>query len=177
MKISQRLSWITVGWGAYIIVSAAFMLQVNVWLTAAVGDPFLAGCFRTTSVLILIAALAYAFKTRLDALRVCAVLLIFALCYFLGTWQEYFAEKTHILSYGLLGYLVSNDLIAAGKKPAFKNIAMAISFIALVSALDETFQKILPYRVGDIKDFMTNVISGALGMCLFIALKVGKKLR
>jgi VanZ family protein len=171
MEKGARLSKITIGWGVYLVVSASFMLQISEWLTAKVGDPFLAACFWTFSVFILLAVILYAVKARLGILRVCAALSVFALSYLLTTRQEYFAEKTHILSYGLLGYLAARDLIGAGIMRNPKNAVLAISFVALISASDEMFQLVLPYRFGEMKDVITNIVSSALGLCLFVALK------
>jgi len=45
---------------------------------------------------------------------------------------------------------------------------------ALVGVLDEGFQKLLPWRVYEIRDMITNAISGALGITIFCA---GTKLK
>lgn len=158
----RSLSRLTIGLGVYIVVSAAFMLQVNMWLTARVGNPFLFRSFWVASFIVLIVAVVYAFRARLGAPRILAVLSIFALAYLLGTMQHYFEEKTHILMYGLLGFLAMRDLARAGK---------AASFVVLISALDEGFQWILPYRFGEWNDFITNVLGGVLGIGLYGALK------
>ena len=165
------LSPVTVGLGVYIVVSASFMLQVNLWLTAKVGNPFLFRSFWVAALIVLTASIAYAFGMRLGALRILAVISVLALAYVLGLWQTYFEEKTHILMYGLLGFLAAMDLAGSAGTNKLKYITMAVSFVALVSAGDEIFQLILPYRFGDFKDFMTNVLGGALGIAMFLALK------
>ena len=171
----MKLSRLTIGLGVYIVVSAAFMLQINVWLTAKVGNPFLFRSFWAVSVIVLALAAAYAFKARLGAPRIFAVFSVFILAYLLGSVQHYFEEKTHILMYGLLGYLAARDLISVGKalKPSAlpKNMAMAAAFVVLISALDEGFQLILPYRFGEWNDFITNILGGILGISLFLVLK------
>lgn len=62
--MAMKLSRLTIGFGAYIVISASFMLQVNLWLAAKVGTPFLHGCFWAASFIILIAAVAYALRAR-----------------------------------------------------------------------------------------------------------------
>jgi len=86
-------------------------------------------------------------------------------------WQQFFSEKTHVLTYGLLGYLATNDLVDTRRKPQFKYIAETVIFVSLVSALDEIFQGILPYRFAELKDFITNIISGVFGIGLFLIFK------
>ena len=171
----MRLSRLTVGFGVYIVVSAAFMLQVNLWLTGMVGNPFLFRSFWAASLIALIAAVMRAFRARLGAPRILAVVLVFALAYLLGTKQAYFEEKTHILMYGLLGFLAARDLIGAGIGAAVKALAAAAAFVILISTLDEGFQLILPYRFGEWNDFITNILGGLLGISLFLALKRGVK--
>lgn len=171
------LSILTIGYGAYIVVSASFMLQVNMWLTSAVGDPFLARAFWVGASVALAFSAVYALTLRAGAVRLVAVLCIFALAYLVGRWQAYFAEKTHILTYGLLGYLAARDLAGAEARAGAGGIAgaagalKAVACVALVSACDETFQLLLPYRFGDLKDFATNIASGALGIALLFALR------
>lgn len=171
MEKGARLSKITIGWSIYIIVSASFVLQVNRWLTAKAGAPFITGCFWGASIFMSVAAIVYAFKARLGMLKVFAALSVFVLCYLLSTWQMYFAEKTHILSYGLLGYLAARDLIDAESAPRPRSMALAASFVSLISVADELFQWVLPYRFCEMKDIITNILSGALGIGLFIALR------
>lgn len=157
--------------GIYIVISAAFMLQVNMWLTARVGDQLLFGLFRTVSVVVLAVSLAHSVFPRPRALRISAVLLIFGLAYMLGLWQSYFEERTHILMYGLLGYLAARDLTGSYKTARPGLLVKAALFVAFISACDETFQLALPYRFGEIKDFVTNLSGGILGIALFIALR------
>lgn len=81
-------------------------------------------------------------------------------------WQPYVTEKIHILEYGFLGWLAVRDLNR--NKAYVKSAILAIFYIFLIGALDEAFQKCLPYRVGEIRDVVTNIISGLLGIMLFL---------
>jgi len=153
------------------VVSASFMLQVNLWLTSKVGDPLLARAFWAAAIAAATISLAYAAIARPFIIRICAVILIFSLAYILGLWQTYFEERTHILMYGLLGFLAMRDLAGSGKALKFKSIALSMAFTAVISALDEAFQLILPYRFGEMKDFYTNVLGAALGVALFLAVR------
>src|SRR4030042_6287730 len=85
---------------------------------------------------------------------------------FIFAWrQPFFTERIHILEYGLLGWLAMRD--SSRNKTALKTILFTILFVFLVSSIDELFQKLLPYRVGEIRDAITNIISGVIGLLLF----------
>lgn len=167
---SQRLPWITIAWGAYMVVSASFMLQVNLWLTAKVGDSALEWAFRIAAATILIAVYTYCIRRRLGVLSIVCAAIIFSLFYLTGLSDRYFAERTHLMTYGLLGYLSAGDMIRPPCRSAATGLFLAIAFVALISGLDEGFQRLLPYRFGEIKDFVTNIMAGALGAALFIVL-------
>ncbi len=167
----KRLSKITIGFGAYIVVSAAFMLQVRDWLFKVFGDFAVVTCFKSLFILLAILTIVYAFKIRLSIFRLCATASIFVMGYLFSMWQPYFSEKTHVLTYGLLGYLAANDLIDTKRNLQFKYIAGAIIFVSFISASDEIFQGFLPYRVCEMRDFITNIISGVMGITLLFALR------
>lgn len=167
----KRLSKITIGLGAYIVISSAFMLQVRNWLFKVFGDLVVVTSFRLCFILIFLFTLIYALRIRLGLFKICTTTSIFILGYFFAMRQPFFSEKTHVLTYGLLGYLATNDLADARSSPQFKYIAQAVIFVSLVSALDEIFQGILPYRYAELKDFITNIMSGVLGIALLLALQ------
>lgn len=167
----MKLSKVTIGLGIYIVISAAFMLQFRNWLFRACGDFIVINCFRLCFISAGVFTLLYAFKMRLNLFRTIAIIALFILAYFFSMWQFYFSEKTHVLSYGLLGYCAVNDSIKTKRKIALRNVIFALSFVSLISALDEVFQGILPYRFAEMKDFVTNIISSALGISLFFVLK------
>ena len=174
MAKDARLSIITIAWGVFLVVSASFMLQVNEWLTARVGDPLLARLFWIVAIVLIVALVLRAITVRLGLVQTLTVVLIFALGYLVGTWQQHFAEKTHILTYGILGFLAARDLIGDKKTERPFAVLAVLAFVIFISAADEAFQYILPYRFGEIGDFLTNVVSGALGMGLFVTLRKAK---
>ena len=147
------------------------MLQVRNWLFNTFGDFVVVTSFRLCFILIFLFTLIYAFRIRLGLFKICAIASIFVLGYLFSMWQQFFSEKTHVLTYGLLGYLVSNDLIDTKNDSQFKYIAETVIFVSLVSALDEIFQGILSYRFAELKDFITNIMSGVLGIALLFTLR------
>lgn len=85
---------------------------------------------------------------------------------FIFAWrQPYLPEKAHVLEFGLLGWLAMRDLAKEGNY-ALKNILKAIVFISIMGYLEEGFQKLLPWRVFEIRDIATDVLSGMLGIIL-----------
>ena len=75
-------------------------------------------------------------------------------------------ERIHILEYGILGWLAGRDLIKTGSK--LKGIISACLFTIFIGYLDEMFQKVLPYRVFDVRDIVFNGLGGLWGVCLYI---------
>jgi len=166
MRESAPLSKFTIFFSLYIVISASFMLQLNNFLINILGQEkvkFLFFClfysvsiFYTTFVI---------FKT-VNIIKAFLSVFVFAIAYVLISKQQLFAEKFHVLEYGILGYLALRDITKANSM-RFINILYALFFAVLVSFADEGFQKLLPYRVCDIKDVITNAISGLLGIFLY----------
>ena len=96
--------------------------------------------------------------------------LVFAVVLIVGivlAYQMKFpAEKIHILEYGMLGWLAGRDLIKKGGK--LRGIISACLFTLFIGCLDELFQKVLPYRVFDIRDIVFNGLGGIWGICLYL---------
>lgn len=92
---------------------------------------------------------------------------------FIFAWrQPYMVEKAHILEYGLLAWLAMRDL--SDNKGLLKAALSTFVFISLVGSLDEGFQKILPYRVFEVRDILTNIISGIIGIVVFLLSSKGR---
>jgi hypothetical protein len=166
----KRLSRITVAVAIYIVISAAFMLQVRNWLFKFFGDFIMVNSFRLFFILIGLLAIRYAVRVRLSLFKIYTTAILFILAYLFALQQPYFSERTHVLTYGLLGYLTANDLIGKIRNWRFKNVILSLSFVSLISGLDEIFQGILPYRVCELRDFITNIISATLGIVLLFLL-------
>jgi hypothetical protein len=158
----MRLSRLTIGFGLFVIISAAFTRQLWEFIQKLVGKgnaqiaglTFLAG----------FAVFALTLKSRFNILKFLIKLVIIALAFFFAWRQPFFTEKFHVMEYGLLGWLSSRDLNK--NKVSLKNIILALLFGSLVGVLDEGFQKLLPYRVCEVRDMLTNVVSVAFGVVL-----------
>ena len=53
------------------------------------------------------------------------------------------------------------------RKVSLKDALFAFIFAAIIGYLGEGIQKFLPWRVFEIRDIITNVLSGLLGVVLF----------
>lgn len=102
-------------------------------------------------------------KTR----RAILIIFLISILTYLYSRLEIIQEKIHIFEYALLGWLVMKDFFKNKNKLFFNLILLSIIFCAVISLLDEGFQKILPYRVFDYKDLVINDISSSIGIFLF----------
>lgn len=148
------------------------MLQVRNLLFRILGDTIMKGSFKLIFVLLALFSTGYAVRKGLETARVLLIPVLFILAYMFSADQPYFSERTHVLTYGLLGLLAIKDLFILKKQILIKNLILAIGFTALISAMDELFQSFLPYRVGDFRDVITNIISSLFGLTLFLVFKL-----
>lgn len=161
----MRISKFTIGLGLYIIISASFMRQVWEFLGKAFGqnnvEIFCILLFLAAAILIT----ADIIRSHFGTLRIIVVLAVIIFAFIFAWRQPFFTERIHVLEYGLLGWLAMRDFNR--NKTSLKAILFTMLFVSLVGSIDELFQKLLPYRVGEIRDAITNIISGLIGMILF----------
>lgn len=77
----------------------------------------------------------------------------------------------HLSEYLLLGIFVMRGARLTFPYHLKKALGLAFLLVLLVSALDETFHFILPYRDGSIKDFVFDGLGGVLGLTGFEILR------
>ncbi len=83
------------------------------------------------------------------------------------SWQiKILEEKMHILEYGILGWFAARDLMKANTK--IKGSLLACLVCVMAGVLDEGFQKILPYRVFELRDIRMNILGGIWGVILYL---------
>jgi len=162
----MKLSKLTIGFAAYLIVSASFASLVWKFIEKLIGKSntqMLAIVFLSCLAVFVLACLI---KSRLGVFRFfISLVIIFAALIF--SWQQpYFTEKFHVALYGCLGWLATRDLNK--NRILLKNVLLAFLFASLIGILDEGFQKLLPYRVFEIRDMLTNITSVAFGIILFL---------
>ncbi|MBI3590580.1 MAG: VanZ family protein [Candidatus Melainabacteria bacterium] len=77
------------------------------------------------------------------------------------------AEKTHILSYGLFGFISIKD-VTSKVQGTLKSLLLSLTYPLFIDMLDECFQWLLPYRVGKVRDAMINIRWIFIGISLFL---------
>lgn len=174
-KLFQTFTKPTYVFSALVTFSAFFNLQIlNFLNTFFEGNKvqmlFLFYMFfYFICILILISMIVYIFKLRLSLRQ--SFVLIFIICFVASQicFQSIFVEKTHVITYGFLGYLAIRDAIK--KSASFpRALINAFCFIMLINILDEAFQRLLPYRVGSINDIFLNTLGGITGVLFYIEL-------
>jgi VanZ family protein len=154
-------------YGLFLIISASFIRALWDFTCTLMGEGAakisLAAVFCLLAVFIFLrsAGKRYAF------LRIVAITAILGAGAFFASRQPYFVEKLHVAEYGILGWLAMRDFSKSRRAPVIK-IILALAFSLAISSVDELFQWLLPYRVGDIRDVITNIISSALGVAAFL---------
>lgn len=160
-----KLSKLTLAYACYLVVSASFMRQLRSWLIETFGKLNVYVVFIVFCVLLTLAVVIAAWRRRIGYLRISWMLAILALASLLIYRQPFFTEKTHVVTYGLLGCLTMRDVLKSSGSKILPYL-FALLFVVSVSAADEIFQWFLPYRVGDLRDVITNVLAGSLGILL-----------
>ncbi len=165
MMMKMRLSKFTIFFGIYIIASSFFMRQVwTIW-----KDVFgLKNLILFISLLCLLAILAILYKNIKSGFNIKRMLFVLAICIagFIFAWrQPYLSEKAHVLEFALLGWLAMQDL-SKENRDLLKASLIALIFVIIIGCLEEGYQKLLPWRVGELRDIITDVISGMFGIIL-----------
>lgn len=167
----MKLSRLTVIYGLFIVVSASFTRQILDFFYAHIGKDVTITIFGACFILIFLVILWGILRLPLSYNRKIFFLIVFASGLYLGWSMKIVAERIHILEYGLLGYLASRDLFK--NKVGFKSGIFILLIIAIFAFLDEGFQRLLPYRVYDLRDIVFNLAGGIWGGCLFLIKKQG----
>jgi len=183
----MRFSKITLFLAVYIIISASFAQQAWFFLKALLGIKILLFLFILAYAGIILVALSKKIKSASSFKQIILFSIIYTWGFIFAWRQPYPAEKTHVLEYGLLAWLSMRDLTDPSESFSYysspmghpeaqraegshklRNVLSALAFILIIGSLDEGFQKLLPWRVFEIRDIITNVLSGAFGIALFI---------
>lgn len=161
-----RLSKFSIFLAAYIILSASFALQVwSVW-KRIFGLNTLISAFILMCLWIFFAVLYKGIKCRIGIIRI-FLLLLFSVSAFVFAWrQPYMPEKMHVVEYGILAWFSMRDLSPDGKN-RLSNMLRVFIFVLITGILDEGLQKLLPWRVFEVRDILTNAVSAILGITLF----------
>ncbi|MDA3793553.1 MAG: VanZ family protein [Elusimicrobia bacterium] len=173
MEIKINISKYTIIWALFIIISASFMRQVlnfliknSGWtaITIMLGALFAAGG---------IAVFLRLYKSRPTWWRILLFIAVLAAGFFYARQMGIIEERLHLIKYGLLGWLISGNIVRP-VNPVLR-ILIAVLFCVAIGGVDEVFQIFLPWRVGDIRDVLFAGIGGLWGTFLFLIANVENK--
>lgn len=153
--------------GIYIVISAYFTQQVWLALKTAFGQKALTIFFIFLCLWLISAIIYKSIKSGVDIKKLSLICAICVSGFIFALKQPYATERAHVVEYGILGWLAMRDLSEENKNILI-NILCAFIFVLIIGSLDEGFQKLLPWRVFEVRDIATNVSSGILGIILFI---------
>ena len=165
----MRISRITISFGLLIVLSASFARPLLFYFFEKLGVAQTEIALGLFFILLSCLSTIYIFKQALPAYRKLSFLLLFVPGLILTMKIPIFAERIHILEYGLLGWLAMNDNLKAGLRLRF--IVSSLLIVLFFSALDEEFQFFLPQRVSDLQDVFLNFLGGSWGIGLFLLKK------
>lgn len=148
------------------------MQQVWNMLKAAFGTGVLTLCFLLLYSALISLILYRSIKPTINLKRIGLVVIICSAGFIFGWRQPYFSERMHVAQFALLGWLVMRDLNK--DKKIIKAVFLAFIFVAIIACLEEGLQKLLPWRVCEIRDITTDILSGLFGISLFLATKTKK---
>lgn len=121
------------------------------WIFAVIGIIFVVYCFRK-----------FRGKILLGKLVILAIFCALYAYYLSG--MKYPVEKIHFLEYGLLGVLVFLAIVR--HMTHWVSVIISLNIVFWLGIGDEAIQWALPSRVGEIRDSIINLFSGALGIGL-----------
>lgn len=156
-------------YGFFLILAASFLQQVLTFLNKIFGE----NNIKTIFYLICLVGVCFLFfqvlKNHLGFKYILIIVTTIIFSGFLISIQPFFGEKTHVILYGILGYIAIQDIYKKNIG-TFRALLYTGYFTFFISFLDETFQAILPYRVGEIRDVLTNMLSIGTGILLYCGL-------
>lgn len=166
MKLISKATW---AYGIFLVISASFLQQIFFFLNKILGEYTVGFCFFCLLIIFIFILIYQAIKNNHtgDKLTLLLSLIIFSVI--LISVQRFFAERAHVIMYGFLGYWAIKDVCKA-KPEKIKAIIYASFFTLLINISDEIFQAILPYRVGELQDILTNYLSSAIGIMFYFTL-------
>ncbi len=160
-------------------------LVVAIFATLGIAGT-LAGAFRETgmdAVLFLLgmllvgcAVLGWSLKTRPAGVEIGVALGIIAV-YFMAFARMTFAERSHLIEYGVVASFIFAALIErsnSGRRVPLPAV-IAIAATALIGAIDEGVQKLIPSRHFDPVDILFNTLAAVMAVAAILALSRARR--
>lgn len=135
------------------------------------SDDLAAAVFIVGMLLVAAATIVFALRTR-PSTGVVAAALGIAAVYVMVPLRLTLAERSHLFEYGVVAILIFaalSERIANGSRVRYPSLVAIIS-AALVGAIDEGIQALLPNRVFDIQDIGFNALAGSMAVMAALVL-------
>lgn len=161
-----KLSKITIAIGVYIIISASFTKQAWNFFSSRFGQKNIQTTFILLFFLTAVSLVFYIFRSGRGFLKAFGSMVVLCVAFIFMLRLKIFVEKIHVFEYGFLGWITLKDLSC--KRKSLMNVLSAFLFVSAVGVIDEGFQKLLPYRVAEARDIITNTVSGICGIAIFL---------
>lgn len=105
-------------------------------------------------------------RNKAGWLQYALLVTIFALVLVIARSLEFPDEKLHLVEYNILGCLVMRD-IARASFSRTRQLMWGCLFVVAVGSLDESLQGIIPWRVCQLSDYLSNYAGGLSGTAMF----------
>ena len=160
-------------------------LVVAIFATLGIAGT-LASAFRETGsdaalfllgmVLIACAVAAWGLKVRPSGVEISVALGIIAV-YFMAFARTTFAERSHLIEYGVVASFIHAALVERSNNGRHVPLpaVIAVAVTALVGAVDEGVQRLIPSRVFDPVDILFNTLAAVMAVAAVLALSWARR--
>jgi len=157
-----RVSNAAVLYSAFLILFSIGARDIYNFLVQVLGRELLSWCLWSAFALSAFIAGKLALKLGGRSLLALLALAFIALAY--AASFELLEERTHLIKYGALGWLVSRDTRDSSAQISAVGTMLAV---LMVGSWDETVQSFTPGRVGDVRDVLFDCIGGVFGILVW----------
>lgn len=173
----ERRLW---AWTLVVVVAIYSTLGLARTLAAAVGPDALGAVLFVTGMLLVVGAVVLqAWRARPGGVEIGVGAGVAAAYLLVFVRMASPVERSHLIEYGVVALFVHEALlerVSAGRRvprPAF----VAIGVTALLGAVDEALQIVLPGRVFDPVDIVFNLVAAALAVTASVGLRWARRRR
>ena len=172
----QRLwSWVLI-----LVVTIYSTLWLTPTVSGALRSRGLLGAFFVIGLILVVATIvAHGLEARPRGSEIVVGLGIAAVYLMVFVRIALPEERTHLIEYGVVAVLVHAALVERSKNHRVVPFAAltAVLMTALIGALDEGLQTLVPGRVFDARDILFNTLAGTMAVASSVALRGARRRR
>ena len=167
-------------WVATLVVVAAIYATIGLAGTLAdvLRDRGLLGMsFALGLVMVVATILAFGLRRRPTGAQVAVALGVAAVYWMVLVRVANPAERTHLVEYGVVALLIHEALaerVSQGRRVPYPAL-IAVVAAALVGAVDEGLQAVIPNRVFDPRDLLFNLLAAVMAVTASVALRWARR--